>query len=458
MKFPEEFSWGASTSSFQIEGATNIDGRGKSIWDTFCLEPTKVANGDTGDVACDHYNRYKEDVSLMSEIGLNAYRFSFSWPRLFPMGDSKREPRGFDFYDRLLDELLLKGIEPIATLYHWDLPQVLQDKGGWASRNILEPFTEYATAIAEHFGDRVKRFTPINEPWVVSWLGYGSGVLAPGIQDYSQAIAAAHHTVVAHNLATRAIKNVIPDALVGPVLNQSIPDIDDFTDQFQMHSAGAFDAFHNGFWMDGIFRGAYPDSIWKMYGDQLDRVVKPGDLDRVQNDWLGINYYFNTRIGHEVPPGHPTANEFIDKLAGLNSEGAPIGPLTAMGWPITPNGIGDLLVRWTREYGDLLPQMFITENGCAYDDEPDINGVVNDQRRISYLREHLSSVATAIERGANVGGYFQWSLLDNFEWAKGYDMRFGLVHVDYRTQKRTLKESAYFYRDVIKSNGSSLFI
>ena len=457
MTFPENFLWGASTSSYQIEGAVKQDGRGVSIWDTFCEKPGAIDNNDVGDVACDHYNRYREDIAIMSEIGLNAYRFSFSWSRLFPEANGRAEKRGFDFYDRLVDELLEQGIEPVATLYHWDLPQYLQDRGGWSSRNIIEPFAEYAASVANHFGDRIKRISPINEPWVVSWLGYGSGVLAPGIKDYSEAIAAAHHTIVAHNAAFKAIKSVAPHVLVGPVLNQLTPDLDDYSDPFQIQAAKTFDQFLNYFWMDGTFRGKYSDHVWSMYGKALEDVVKEGDLDVVANDWLGINYYFNNRIGHSVPSNHPTANGFIGKLAGLYSEGAPVGPTTDTDWPITPYGIGDLLVRWTREYGDLIPQMFITENGCAYADVPDENGVVNDVRRQSYLRDHILALDSAVSRGANLGGYFHWSLLDNFEWARGFSMRFGLVHVDYQTQKRTLKQSAFLYRDIIKSQGQNLF-
>jgi len=456
MTFPKDFLWGASTSSYQIEGAAKSDGRGISIWDTFEKVPGAVSNGDSGAVACDHYNRYSTDIKLMQEIGLQGYRFSFAWPRLFPNNSSTPEPRGFDFYDRLIDELLTAGIEPVATLYHWDLPQYFQDQGGWASRSILEPFTEYASAIAKHFGDRVKRFSPINEPWVVAWLGYGSGLLAPGISDTRQAIAASHHTVVAHNLAYRAIKEQAPNALVGPVLNQLNPDIDDSFDPFQQNAVEVYDAFLNKFWMDATFLGKYSDLVWSMYGKALEDVVKDGDLDPVKNDWLGINYYFNTRIGHEVPPDHKTANSFISEFGGGFSEGAPNGPLTDMGWPITPYGLGDVLMRWNREYGDILPPMFITENGAAYADGPDASGEIKDVRRIEYLDAHLLSVHSAISRGANVGGYFHWSLLDNFEWALGYDKRFGLIHVDYETQKRTLKNSALRYQEIINSNGAVL--
>lgn len=456
MSFPDDFLWGVATSSFQIEGAANEDGRGPSIWDTFCATPGKVANSDNGLVANDHYHRYVEDVAMMKEMGTKAYRFSVAWSRLFPAGDTVREQRGFDFYSKLIDELIANGIEPVLTLYHWDLPQPLQDKGGWANREILDSFEFYATEVAKAFGDRVKRFTPINEPWVVTWLGYGMGYHAPGIADYSQAIAAAHHTVVAHNRAVKAIKSVYPTALVGPVLNQTMPDVDDITDPQQMRAAYALDAQQNLFWMDGIFRGEYPQLVWEMYGDHLSNVVKPEDLEVVENDWLGINFYNNARIGHEVAPDHPTRLRILDELLGYAVEGQTEGEETDMGWPFTPHGLGDLLVRWTREYGRLVPQMFITENGVAYSTGLSADGKCHDENRIRYYNDHILSMRDAIERGADVGGYFAWSLMDNFEWAMGYGMRFGLVHVDFETQKRTIKDSGFWYRECIETNGQNL--
>ena len=355
--------------------------------------------------------------------------------------------------NQLIDELIANDITPVITLYHWDLPQALQDKGGWANREIVAAFEFFAEEVAKEFGHRVKRFSPINEPWVVSWLGYGMGVHAPGIQDMGQAVAASHHTVMAHNAALKAIKREAPNALVGPVLNQAMPDVDDIFDPEQMRAAQAMDAQQNLFWMDGIFRGEYPALVWELYGDHLKKVVQPGDLEVVENDWLGINYYFNARIGHRVSKEHFSRARVIDQLLPYAVEAQSQGPLTDMGWPVTPNGIGDLLVRWTREYGDKVPQMFITENGCAYATGPDANGVVNDQPRIEYLNDHLYNVQDAISRGADVGGYFQWSLMDNFEWAEGYSKRFGLIHVDFETQKRTLRNSAKLYSKIIRNNG-----
>jgi beta-glucosidase len=415
-----------------------------------------VANGDTGLVANDHYHRYVSDIGLMKDLGAKAYRFSVSWTRLFPNGDKVAEPRGFAFYNKLIDELIVQGIEPVLTLFHWDLPQPLQDQGGWANREILDAFEFYATEVAKAFGDRVKRFSPINEPWVHSWLGYGMGYHAPGIADFKQAIAASHHTVVAHNRSVKAIKAVHPEALVGPVLSQTLPDVDDYTDPKQMRAAAAIDATQNLFWMDAILRGEYPELVWELYGEDLRDVVKPGDLDVVTNDWLGVNYYNNARVGHEVPADHETRFRIVDRLLGYAVEGQTSGEETDMGWPITPHGLGSLLVRWTREYGSLLPQLFITENGVAYDDVPGADSRVRDERRIKYFNDHLLSVSDAIERGANVGGFFAWSLMDNFEWAMGFGMRFGLILVDFETQERAIKDSGHWYRKVVESNGETL--
>lgn len=454
--FSKNFMWGVATSSYQIEGATQVDGRGPSIWDTFAATPGKVVNGDSGLIANDHYHLYKEDVALMKQIGVRAYRFSISWPRLFPAGDSVREQRGFDFYNNLIDELIAAEIEPVVTLYHWDLPQALEDKGGWADRQILDAFEFYAAAVAEAFGDRVKMFSPINEPWCVAWLGYGLGIHAPGIHDYSKAILASHHTVVAHNRAARAIKAVRPNALVGPVLNQSLADIDDISDPKQQRAALVFDTNQNTFWMDGIFNGEYPPMAYEMYGTALSDAIHPGDLEVVDNDWLGINFYSNLRIGYETKRQEHEPLSHIEHFAGFTFDSTPFGELTDMGWPINPAGLGNLLTRWTREFEGILPPIFITENGAAFGEEPDEHGEVNDERRIAYLGQHIIEVKRAIERGANVGGYFQWSLMDNFEWAEGYGKRFGIVHVDFDTQRRTLKKSARFYSEVIATEGANL--
>ena len=456
MSFPPDFIWGAATSSYQIEGAAAEDGRGASIWDTFSKTPGKVAHGDTGDVANDHYHRYPEDIAIMKEIGLQGYRFSFAWPRLFPLGDGVREERGFAFYDRLIDAVLEAGIEPLATLYHWDLPQALQDKGGWVNRDIVDRFADYSSAVVERFGDRVKKFTPINEPWVVAWLGYGIGIHAPGIKDRASAFAAAHHTVIGHAASTNAMRAVRSDILTGPVLNQANYVPDNAYDPFQVHTAAVLDAVQNRFWMDAFMYGNYPEILIQEFGPELDAVIKDGDLQAatVKNDFLGINFYFDSRVGPAVEGLDQWHS--ISSLFGAASDETPRGPLTDMGWPLTPEGLENLLVRWHQEHGDKLPNIYITENGVAYDDGPDSTGRVKDERRIDYLRTHLQAVSHAIAKGSPVKGYYQWSLMDNFEWALGYDKRFGIVHVNFETQKRTIKDSGYWYRDQIKNSGKNI--
>ena len=456
MSFPADFIWGAATSSYQIEGASQEDGRGASIWDTFSKTPGKVANGDTGDIANDHYHRYPQDVALMKEIGLQGYRFSFAWPRMFPLGDGVREERGFDFYDRLIDSVLEAGIEPLATLYHWDLPQALEDRGGWVHRDIVSRFADYSTAVVERFGDRVKKFTPINEPWVVAWLGHGIGIHAPGIKDRASAFAAAHHTVMAHAASTNAMRAVRSDILTGPVLNQANYVPDDMNDSFQTHTAEVLDAVQNRFWMDAFMYGSYPEILLKEFGAELSAVIKEGDLQAatVKNDFIGINFYFDSRVGAEVEGLDQWHS--ISALFGAASDETPRGPLTDMGWPLTPEGLENLLVRWHKEHGDKLPDLYITENGVAYGDGPDSEGRIRDLRRIDYLRTHLKAVSKAIDQGAPVKGYYQWSLMDNFEWALGYEKRFGIIYVDFDTQERIIKDSGYWYRDQILNNGKNI--
>lgn len=457
MTFPEDFTWGVATAAFQVEGASKEDGRGPSIWDTFCATPGKVANGDTGEVACDHYHRYLDDIKIMQEIGVKSYRLSIAWPRLFPQGDQVREDRGFAFYDKLINALLEAGIEPLVTLYHWDLPQPLEDKGGWANRQILDAFEFYATEVAKHFGDRVKRFSPINEPWVVSWLGYGIGVHAPGRTSRKDAFAAAHHTVMVHAIASRAIKKVRPEALVGPVLNQANFPMDDPQDPVLIHANDVMDAQQNRWWIDAMYKGKYPEVLTRNFADEINAVVQPGDLELASatpNDFIGINYYFDNRMGLT----ESDSEKFYDmsNVFELDVDMTMHGDKTDMGWAITPEGLTNLLVRWKRELGDRCPDLYITENGCAYGDGLSDDGAVHDDRRISYLEKHLKAVKAAIDAGSPVKGYYQWSLLDNFEWAFGYEKRFGIVHVDFATQKRTLKDSALWYSAVVKSNGSAL--
>ena len=450
--FPTNFLWGAATAAYQVEGAAAEDGRGLSIWDTFSHTPGKTDNGDSGDVACDMYHRYPADIEIMHGLGIKGYRLSISWSRLFPNGDEVREERGFAFYDNLINNLLTQGITPYITLYHWDLPQALEDKGGWRSRETVAAFGKYAAAVAAHFGDRVKHFAPINEPWCVAWLGHGLGVHAPGISDRSTAFKVAHHTVIAHATAVNAMRAVRSDLKIGPVLNQANYPADDPSDPVQAHASAILDAVQNRWWMDAIFYGKYPEILVEEFGSEFLDAILPGDMELAQtpNDWLGINYYFDTRVG--ASDSAKTVEFDNSALLGLTIDSTPVGELTNMGWPITPAGLSGMLVRWHKEFGERLPQIFITENGCAYPDGPDQNGKVNDQRRISYLEKHLNALLDAIAQGVNIGGYFQWSLLDNFEWSLGYQKRFGIVHVDYNTQKRTPKESAHWYSEVIKAN------
>jgi beta-glucosidase len=455
-KFPADFIWGAATSAYQIEGAANEDGRGPSIWDTFSKTPGKVAHGDTGDVANDHYHRYKDDVKLMKELGLKGYRFSFAWGRLFPSGSGQREERGFAFYDRLIDEILSAGIEPLATLYHWDLPQALQDKGGWANREILKPFEEYSAAVVERFGDRVKKFSPINEPWVVAWLGHGIGIHAPGIKDRKTGWAVAHHTVLAHAVSTNAMRSVRSDIKTGPVLNQANFVADDLSDPNQAHAVELLDAIQNRFWMDAFFNGKYPGILKKEFADELLPVIKDGDLESatVKNDFIGVNFYFDNRVGAPIAGENPWHT--LSTFYGINIDETPKGELTDMGWPLNPEGIGNLGVRWHKEFGSKLPDLYVTENGVAYDDGINAEGKITDVRRIKYLQTHLQSISDAIAKGAPFKGYYQWSLMDNFEWALGYEKRFGIIHVDFQTQKRTLKDSALWYQQAIKTGGASI--
>ncbi|NBU32136.1 MAG: beta-glucosidase [Actinobacteria bacterium] len=450
MKFPADFNWGVATSSYQIEGATSADGRGPSIWDTFCATPGKVVNAESGDVACDHYHRYPEDIAIMKELGVTSYRFSISWPRLFPNGDQVREERGFTFYNNLINELLANDIEPIVTLYHWDLPQALEDKGGWANREIVKSFADYATACAQAFGDRVTNWITLNEPWVFTWLGYLAGVHAPGRTELAASIAAAHHTSLAHAQGLRAIKSVNPDFKVGIALNMSNYRVTDESNPELRRVESLLDGHLNRWWLDAMYYGQYPSEVVAELGENLGRVFLPGDAELIQTqtDFIGVNYYSDNFISAPKP------DQFTNKVSGhfpfvVNFDSSAPLPHTDMGWPITPTGLYDLLVRINRDW-PMVTNIAITENGAAYPEEPDEDGIVFDERRVTYLETHLTAVADAIADGVPVASYFAWSLMDNFEWAEGYAKRFGLVHVDFKTLERTLKNSAKYYQDVIK--------
>ena len=454
--FPSDFLWGTATASYQIEGAAHVDGRGVSIWDTFSRTEGKVKNGDTGDVACDHYNRFPEDIALMQELGVKAYRFSIAWPRLFPNGDGIREERGFDFYNRLINALIAAGIEPMVTLYHWDLPQTLEDKGGWANRETALAFADYAAACAEAFGDRIKNWITINEPWCVSWLGYSIGVHAPGKKDYRSAVAAAHHTALGHALATRSIKAARPTVKVGITVNMTNYINENPEDSSLTEVVDLLDANINRWWIGAIQKGEYPATLIKAYGDLVEGTILPGDMDllKCKNDFLGVNYYSDSFVRSARPEDKPFRDGAylpLDVRANTSIPERFTGKLTDIGWPVTPHGLKNLVLRIHSDWPDITA-INITENGCAINDEPDSQGIVNDQRRVDYLRAHLSELSEAIAQGAPVKAYFAWSLLDNYEWAEGYSQRFGIIHVDYQTQKRTIKASGYEYKKIVANN------
>ncbi|WP_433388007.1 GH1 family beta-glucosidase [Micromonospora sp. KLBMP9576] len=455
LRFPENFVWGAATAAYQIEGAATDDGRGQSIWDTFSRTPGKVHHGHTGDVACDHYHRYADDVTLMAELGLAAYRFSVAWPRIQPDGTGPVNPRGLDFYDRLTDALLARGIDPIVTLYHWDLPQTLQDRGGWTNRETAEHFATYATAVHGRLGDRIRTWTTLNEPWCSAYLGYGNGVHAPGEQDPGAAFAAVHHLLLGHGLAARALRAGGAQT-VGITLNPADVRPADADSAADVAAAHLVDGLQNRIFLDPLLRAAYPDDV----REHVARIVEPtflrdGDekLIAAPIDLLGINYYQPTYVagradgaGSAAYPGTAGAVEFLP----------PVGPLTDMGWMIEAAGLTRLLERIATDYPGV--PMMITENGAAFPDKagadaPNGAGQVLDDDRIAYLDGHLRAAHEAISRGVDLRGYLVWSLLDNFEWAEGYRRRFGIIHVDYLTQRRTPKSSARWYQEVISRNG-----
>lgn len=454
--FPSDFKWGAATASFQIEGAANEDGRGQSVWDTFCDTPGKVVNGDTGLTACDHYHRIDEDVALMKHLGLQSYRFSIAWPRLFPNGDSVREERGFAFYNKLINALLEANIEPVATIYHWDLPQKLQDHGGWANRAIVDAFTNYAVAVVDAFGDRVKSFITLNEPWVFGYLGYGAGIHAPGVKDLDQALAVAHHTALAHGAATRAMRAVRGDLKIGISLNMTNFRVTQPDDTALSELQQLMDSHQNRWWLDAITKGAYPQNLVDYLGEDLAKLVQPGDMEtvKVPTDFLGINYYSDNFLSPAGIDAKPMSAGGVYPFHHTSDGSAP-GPFTDMGWPITPDGFYDLLVRIKNDWPQIT-EIQISENGAAYDDAPDENGKVTDQRRTDYLLAHLDAMGRAIADGAPVSHYFAWSLLDNFEWAEGYAKRFGLIYVDFETQQRFVKDSAFVYSAIISNHVESL--
>ena len=433
--FPPDFTFGVATSSYQIEGATQEDGRGQSIWDTFCRQPGRIRDGTTGEVACDHYHRWEGDLDLIAELGVDAYRFSLAWPRIQPFGAGAVNEKGLDFYERLTDGLLARGIRPYATLYHWDLPQALQDQGGWVNRDTTQRFAEYAALVGARLGDRLASLATLNEPWCSSLLSYHLGAHAPGLKDRRLALGAAHHLLLGHGLAMQALRaSGVPGSL-GIVLNLN-PTYAATEDPADQARALADDGYSNRWFLDPLLRGEYPADMWSLYGHDVPH-IRSGDLALIQEplDFLGVNYYTRTVSSASGP---------------VTPEGAEV---THMDWEVYPQGLTDLLLRLKRDY--TLPPLLIAENGAAYPDERVPDGQVHDPQRTRYLQTHLNAVAQATQAGVDVRGYFVWSLLDNFEWAYGYSRRFGLFYTDYATQERLWKDSAHWYRQFLMTPGNA---
>jgi beta-glucosidase len=451
--FPAGFLWGAATSAYQVEGGVDLDGRGPSIWDAFCRTPGAVRDGDDGTVACDHRRRMRDDVALMADLGLRAYRFSVAWPRVQPGGTGPASGDGLDFYRQLVDALLAHGIEPVLTLYHWDLPQELQDAGGWAVRDTAGRFAEYAGLVGAAVGDRVRHWSTLNEPWCSAMLGHGSGVHAPGVVDPGAAVRAAHHLLLAHGLGVDALRAVVrPDAEVGITLNP-YPVVAAGDSEADHDAVRRVDGVANRLWYDPVLRGTYPEDVLEDFAAVSDLAhLHPGDLEQIARpvDAIGVNYYrrhhvrFGTGRSAAPPwstwPGSPDVELVQPDL-----------PATAMGWAVEPDGLTETLTRLHEEYGS--PRVYVHENGAAYDDVVDPSGAVDDRDRLAFLDAHVRACARALELGVDLRGYFVWSLMDNFEWAEGYARRFGIVRVEPGTLRRVPKRSAAWYAQVARSNG-----
>ena len=433
--FPADFVWGAATASYQIEGASSEDGRGESVWDRFCATPGKVRNGDNGAVACDFYHRYSDDIALMRELGLDAFRFSVAWPRVLPEGRGRINQAGLDFYDRLVDELLGNGIAPYVTLFHWDTPQVLEDAGGWPVRDTIDAFAEYVEAVSARLGDRVGHWITHNEPWVVAWVGHGWGHHAPGRESDSDALATAHHLLVSHGRAVEILRRNSPAAQVGITLNLDNPYAASESPE-DLAAARWVDGLHNRWFLDPLFLGTYPEDMIEAWAELMPE-VRDGDLELISTpiDFLGVNNYTSPLVSADDNGGRSqiVRRNDVDR--------------TDMGWEVVPDGLQDLLLRLHHDYQPAA--IYVTENGAAYSDVRGHDGRVNDPERQSYLESYLAGAARATAEGVPLRGYFAWSLLDNFEWAWGYWKRFGLIYVDYATLERVPKGSFYWYRDLI---------
>jgi beta-glucosidase len=436
--FPPGFLWGCATSSYQIEGAAREDGRVESIWDRFAATPGRIRDGSSGEVACDHYHRWPEDLDIARALGLNAYRFSIAWPRIFSEAGARPNPKGLDFYARLVDGMLERGLQPWATLYHWDLPQYLQDRGGWNERATVDAFVELADAMTRKLGDRVKHWITHNEPWCTAILGNFEGCHAPGLTDFRTALQVSHHVLLSHGKAVPAIRANVPGAKVG--ISLSLHPLRPASGSARDIAAmERHDGLRYRWFLDPLYGRGYPEQTLALVGDQAP-IVLPGDLEAiaVPTDFLGVNYYFPETVADA--PGHAPLDARILPPRG--------DEITAMGWEVEPRGLAELLARVERDYRP--GPIYVTENGSCYDDTVGANGRIEDTQRRHYLMRHLGALRDALGDGVPVQGYFAWSLVDNFEWAEGYRKRFGLVHVDYATQQRRLKDSAHWYRAFLK--------
>jgi beta-glucosidase len=438
-QFPKGFYWGTATASFQIEGATHADGRGESIWDRFCDTPGKIKTGELGEPACDSYHLYMDDIAVMRAMNNNAYRFSIAWPRIIPDGDGEVNKAGLAYYDRVVDALLAAGITPFVTLYHWDLPQALQDKGGWASRATVDAYVRYVDIVVSHLGDRVKHWMTHNEPWCVSFLSHEIGEHAPGLHDRKVALQVAHNVLVSHGLAVPVIRKRCPDGKVGIVLNFSpaYPAIDSAADQAMTRQAHAS---FNLWFLDPIAGRGYPQDVWDSYGADVP-VVEPGDMEIIAAplDFLGVNYY-SRHICHDPAGGE--GSRILNVRSKTN--------VSDRDWEIYPQAMYDLLV-WLKS-GYTFKDFYLTENGASYFDVVSADGAVHDPKRVDFLQQHLATLLRSIEAGVPVRGYFCWSLMDNFEWAFGTSSRFGLAFTDFTTQVRILKDSGKWYGEVARTN------
>lgn len=478
IRFPEGFTWGTATASYQVEGAIHEDGRTPSIWDTFCAKPGTISDGSSGEFACDQYHRYRNDIALMKELGVGAYRLSVAWPRIIPNPDGEVNRKGVDYYLRLLDDLCDNGIKPVVTLYHWDLPQYLEDRGGWPARDTALRYADYAAVLARAFGDRVDTWTTLNEPWCTAYLGYCNGVHAPGVRDDAKSLAAVHHLNLAHGLGIQAVRAELGEKTrMSVTLNLQVTRAAT-NSPADLAARRRADLFANEVWLGPMLEGRYDPEILEASKHITDwSFIHDGDLEAIHQplDVLGINYYSTTYVRHrdpaqtsvksDKPIKHENAMPAQESVETLPPE----GELTAMGWNREPEGLRDILVELSRCYPSL--PLMVTENGSAWDDEvaedDTVTGIagpeegmiavvpgriVHDPKRVAYLNAHVNAVHDAIDQGANVNGYYAWSLLDNFEWAFGYSKRFGIVRVDYDTQERIWKDSALRFRDIARNN------